>query len=628
MDVQSGTRGTTAVRGVHDVLKEHWGYDAFRPMQERIVRAVLDGRDTLALLPTGGGKSLCFQVPALAMGKLCLVVSPLIALMKDQVANLRERGIAARAIVSGMSYAEIDNALESAAVGKLAFLYVSPERLGSDLFLARLPRLPLGLIAVDEAHCVSQWGYDFRPSYLQVGELREKVPGVPVLALTATATAAVARDIMDKLGFAQPHLLRAGFARPELVFWVSRGEDKQGRLLKVMSNVPGSAIVYVRERRSTVRVARLLATRGVTAAAYHAGLPAAERDRVQREWTGGAVRCVVATNAFGMGIDKPDVRSVTHLDLPSDLESYYQEAGRGGRDGGTAHAFLLADAGDADRLRERVRASFPPLAAVRKVYQSFADAHRIALGSGLMETYDLDIRALAERAALPPMTVAHALKVLELDGALALSEGLRSPSRVLVVADHRVVYHMRVNDRRMGPLVEALLRLHGGLFEEPAIIDETRLARHLGWAVDKVVERLRELDRQRVISYRPRSDSPGVTLMRPRQDAQRLTLDPAALKERERRAVARMEAMIGYVEATDRCRARTLLDWFDEPPGPDCGRCDTCVRNNALRDAPADGAPVVNEPLADYDTPIDEARWVMDEHGAPPRDGRGAGQDR
>ncbi|HRP00137.1 MAG TPA: ATP-dependent DNA helicase RecQ, partial [Flavobacteriales bacterium] len=370
---------------IHEVLRRHWGYAAFRPVQEEVIRSVMAGRDTLALLPTGGGKSLCFQVTALAMGRLCLVISPLIALMKDQVDRLRALGIQARAVTSAMSRTEVDNALESAAVGRLSFLYVSPERLGTELFQARLPRMPIGLVAVDEAHCISQWGYDFRPSYLRVSELRERLPGVPFVALTATATPRVATDIMERLLFKTPHVVRGNFERPELVLWVSHGEDRMGRLLKVLRNIPGTAIVYVRDRRGTQRVATFLANNGISSAAYHAGLSAEQRERIQQEWTTGAVRCVAATNAFGMGIDKADVRCVVHLEPPPDLESYYQEAGRGGRDGRTAHAFLLHGPGDEERLRERVEQSFPELTTVRRIYQAFADEHRIALGAGQLE---------------------------------------------------------------------------------------------------------------------------------------------------------------------------------------------------------------------------------------------------
>ncbi len=596
---------------IHAVLRKYWGYDAFRPVQEDVVRSVMAGRDTLALLPTGGGKSLCFQVPALAMGRMCLVVSPLIALMKDQVQRLRSMGIPARAITSDMGRAEIDNVLENAALGKAPLLYVSPERLGSDLFEARLPRMPLGLIAVDEAHCISQWGYDFRPAYLKVQETRARVPNVPVLALTASATGKVAGDIMEKLGFAAPHVVRGSFHRPELVLWVSRGEDKQGRLLKVLRHMEGSAIVYVRRRRATVQAAQFLTHHGIRAEAYHAGLPHAERDRIQKAWTEGSVRCVAATNAFGMGIDKSDVRAVVHLDLPPDLESYYQEAGRAGRDGATSHAFLLTGPNDEQDLRDRVAASFPPLADVRRVYQAFADMHGIAVGAGQLEQYPLDLHALAGRMALPLTTVSNSLKVLELDGKIILSEGVRTPSRVLITAGPQVVHGMRVGDRRFAPVLEALLRLYGGLYEEPAVIDESRITKLTDFTVEKVTALLKELGRMQVISYRPRNDAPAITLLVPRQDAQRLHIDPAALAQREQRARDRMEAMLRFVK-TDRCRSRELLSYFDEPASDDCGRCDVCrSRYTAAANAPSAG--MVSEPLASYDSPANPARWMMDE---------------
>ncbi|MBK6369629.1 MAG: ATP-dependent DNA helicase RecQ [Flavobacteriales bacterium] len=403
----------TAHQDIHAVLERVWGYTQFRPKQEEIIRSVLAGKDTMALLPTGGGKSICFQVPALAMGRMCLVISPLIALMKDQVSRLKKQGVAARAIVSSMRPEEIDNALESAALGKYAFLYVSPERLASELFKARLPRLPLGLIAVDEAHCISQWGYDFRPAYLNIAEVRIVRPDVPVIALTASATPQVAADIMQRLAFAKPTLIRGSFYRPELTLWLSRSEDKQGRLLRIFHHVPGTAIVYVRDRRSTIRIANFLSQHGISAAGYHAGLPPEERDRIQQEWTSGQVRCIVATNAFGMGIDKADVRAVVHMEPPADLESYYQEAGRAGRDGRSSYAFLLTGPGDVERMEERLLASFPALEHVRKVYQAFANLHGIALGSGLLQAYAVELQELVTRTKLPPLTITHSLKALE-----------------------------------------------------------------------------------------------------------------------------------------------------------------------------------------------------------------------
>lgn len=603
------------VEEARSVLQRVWGYDHFRPGQEEVVRAVLAGKDTLALLPTGGGKSLCFQVPALAMGRLCLVVSPLIALMKDQVGRLRKLGIPAKAIVSTMTPAEIDNALESAALGKLAFLYVSPERLSSDLFQARLPRLPLGLIAVDEAHCISQWGYDFRPAYLNIGKVREARPDIPVLALTASATAAVAKDIMERLAFSQPHMVRGSFERPELTLWISSTEDKMGRLLRILKHVPGTTIVYVRDRRSTIRIASAIQQHGIQAGAYHAGLPAEERDRVQHAWTTGELRCMVATNAFGMGIDKADVRAVVHLEPPPDLESYYQEAGRAGRDGQASYAFLLTGPGDLERMHERLETSFPPLEDVRKVYQAFADTHGVALGSGLLENYPIDTRSLADRTNLPVLTVSHALKVLELDGRLALSDGVRSPSRVLIIADQRLVYGMRVNDGRLGPLLEALLRTYGGLFEEPVLIDELRLARALKWQVETVVSRLTELHRQEVISYKQRSDSPSATLLTPRSDARRLTIDPEALALRKQRAAERLKAMALFIEQTQECRSRMLIRYFGEEVNADCGTCDVCrAKKTTTPIGPAlshTGGPVV--PTPDL---LERLRWETDEHGS------------
>ncbi len=597
---------------IHAVLRRVWGYPAFRPQQEAIIRAALAGTDTLALLPTGGGKSLCFQVPALAMGKLCLVVSPLIALMKDQVLRLKRLGVPARAIISTMTTSEIDNALENAALGKYAFLYVSPERLASELFLARLPRLPLGMIAVDEAHCISQWGYDFRPAYLRIAKVRELRPEVPVLALTASATSEVANDIMERLAFKAPNLIRGTFQRPELALWISHGEDKQGRMLRVLTRIQGTAIVYVRDRRSTMRMATFLQQHGIEAAAYHAGLPAEERDRIQQAWTDGTLRCMVATNAFGMGIDKADVRVVIHLEPPPDLESYYQEAGRAGRDGERSFAVLLNAPGDRQKLEERLSSSFPSLHDVRSVYQAFADIHGIAMGAGLLETYAVENSVLAGRTGLAPVVVAHALKALELDGKLALSDGVHSPSRVLIIADHGLVYGKRVNDSRHGPLLEALLRTYGGLFEEPVVVDERRLAKTLEWQVETVIKRLKELAHQRVISYKQRSNAPSATLLTHRLDAQRLTLDPTALALRKQRAEARLKALIQYVEETDECRARRLIRYFGETMEKDCGTCDICRARNAYRPS-ANANTVVSEPLGRSLPEQQRQRWDKDE---------------
>lgn len=583
-------------RDIHEVLQSVWGYHGFRPKQEEVVRSVMAGRDTLALLPTGGGKSLCFQVPALAMGKLCIVVSPLIALMKDQVDRLKRLGVRAVAVTSSMAYREIDAALDSAAFGKIDILYVSPERLGSELFVARLPRMPVGLIAVDEAHCISQWGYDFRPAYLLISALREVHPKVPVLALTASATAAVAEDIMQRLAFHAPYIIRGSFLRPELTFWVNQAEDKLGVLLKIAQKKSGSGIVYLRDRRGTVAIAQFLRSQGIHAEAYHAGLSMDERDRVQQNWTNGQTRFVAATNAFGMGIDKGDVRCVVHLEPPPDLESYYQEAGRAGRDGQPAYAVLLAHPADERKMHDKLEASFPSIQEVRRVYQAFADRHQIALGSGQFEAYELDIADLARRCTLPPAKVNHALKALELDGGIALSESAKNPSRVMMRASTAEVHMAREKDRRGGAVIEALLRLYGGLFEDHVIIDEEQLARLAVMSVAQVRALLHEMQRQKILFYRPRNETPMVTLLTPRRDAQTLTLDKEALQAREQRARERLEAMASYAFHDTGCREAAILRYFGDRPAQRCGRCDNCR--------------ALDKPAQLSDPPV---RWVVDE---------------
>jgi ATP-dependent DNA helicase RecQ len=415
---------------------------------------------------------------------------------------------------------------------------------------------------------------------------------------------------MERLRFRSPNVVRGTFARPELTLWVSRGEDKHGRLARIAGHVQGSGIVYLRQRSGTVRLARQLRAMGVSAEAYHAGMPHAERERVQQAWSSGEVRFVCATNAFGMGIDKGDVRAVVHMEPPPDIESYYQEAGRAGRDGQPSYAFLLAHPSDEARMRERFATSFPRIEEVRAVYQAFADQHRIALGSGQFEAYALDLRAIVQRTRLNATTVSHALKALELDGSILLNDGARTPSRLGMRADARVVYDLRVRDQRNGPLLEALLRMHGGLFEEPAMIDEERIARHLGWPVKRVLAQLHELQAQKVVLYHPRSDSPTATLLTPRRDAQRLMLDDAALNERKARAAARMDAMLDLVFRSTTCRERTVLTYFGEAVGSDCGRCDRCKTRTPGTEAStlAEGTAMDTERL----------RWWLETHGTTP----------
>jgi len=593
-------------RDLQEVLHSTWGFSAFRPVQEQVIAHVMAGRDTLALLPTGGGKSLCFQVPGLAMGGLCLVISPLVALMRDQVQALRARGVRARALTSDMSRQEIDITLDNAALGKVDFLYVAPERLGSELFAARLHRLPITLIAVDEAHCIRQWGYDFRPAYQRIAEVRAGFPTVPVIALTASATPAVAEDIMAKLKFRAPNMVHGSFHRPELVLWVYRTEDRIGRLLRICAKAEGAGIVYMRDRRGTVRIAQALQREGISAEAYHAGLSFAERDRVQQAWMQGALRVVVATNAFGMGIDKPDVRLVVHLEPPPDLESYYQEAGRAGRDGHRSFAILLTHPGDAERIRDKLLASFPRIEEVRLVYQAFADMHRIALGAGALEQYSIDLRGIAARTGLTPATVSHAFKALELDGALVLSEGARSPSRLFISAGHAAIHRLRMEDQRLGPLMECVLRLYGGLFEEAGIIEEERIAPLIQWSTNKVVKGLQEMEGLNLVSYRRRSEEPLATLLVPRRDAQLLMLERESLTARKERAMTRLDAVLNYAFGPVDCRSRVLLAYFGEPLTKDCGTCDRCkarARDEALPPGVIDQEAMLRE------------RWRIDEDG-------------
>jgi ATP-dependent DNA helicase RecQ len=569
---------------IRTVLQRYWGYREFRPTQEEIIQRVMSGEDVLALLPTGGGKSLCYQVPALAMGRLCLVVSPLISLMKDQVQRLRSLGIEARSISADMRREEIENVLERAACGKLAFLYVSPERLSTGPFLGRLDRMAIGLIAVDEAHCISQWGHDFRPAYRRIKEVRARLPGVPVLALTASATGEVAADIMHELLFSTDQLIRGAFARPELSLWVSHGEDVMGRLLRIMQHVPGTSIVYVRDRKETMRIARFLGTHGVQAHAYHAGMDHSLRDRIQQQWTEGTIRCAVATNAFGMGIDKADVRSVVHLEPPPDLESYYQEAGRAGRDGRRSQAFLLLAPGYEDRALEKAASGFPQLAEVRRTYQAFADLHRIAMGAGQGESYALDLGVLAQQAGLSANTVHSVLKTLELDGRIALSEGVHVPSRVFITTDASTIHHHRVLHERDGQLLEALLRLYGGLYEEAVNIDEARIGRLIGRTAQEVTKQLQQLERLGLLIYRQRTNEPLVTLLVPRSDAMELRPEPAALEDRRQRALKRCTAMLAYC-ADEGCRAQHVMRYFGADAGSPCGSCDRCKARERLHHA-------------------------------------------
>ena len=558
-----------------EVLKRYWGYDAFRPMQEEIISAALDGRDVLAVLPTGGGKSVCFQVPALMREGLALVVTPLISLMKDQVQHLEERGIKALAIHTGMDRHAVDLALNNAAYGDFKFLYVSPERLGTALFRSYLDILPLNFIVVDEAHCISQWGYDFRPDYLTISELR-KIVDVPVIALTATATPPVAQDIMDKLAFREPLLLKGSFERPNLSYIVRHCEDKTGQLLDICRGVEGSGIVYMRHRRRCEEVASFLTAGGISASCYHAGLSADTRSARQEAWKRGEIRVMVCTNAFGMGIDKPDVRFVAHLGLPDSPESYYQEAGRAGRDGGRAYAVLLWNATDARRLKQLLGVSFPPLDYIADIYQKIHVFFGIPYETGAGRQLKFDLADFAGRYKLQPASVHYALKYLERSGHLTFSEDVEISTQVGILADRSALYDIDLPDPAMVTLLEVLMRRHTGIFSHPVPIREDSVAAACGLSVPKLRQLLYDTALEHVVRYIPGDHCSVIFLHHNRLMPGNVDLQKDKYAFLLDNARARADAMMEYASEADLCRSRWLLRYFGQEHSADCGTCDVC----------------------------------------------------
>lgn len=560
------------------ILKKYWGHDHFRPLQREIVHAATEHRDVLALLPTGGGKSVCFQVPGLLLDGLAVVISPLIALMQDQVQQLRKRGIKALAMHSGMSRSEIDIALDNAVYGKYKFLYVSPERLQTDLFRERFSRMNVSLVAVDEAHCVSQWGYDFRPPYLLIPKLREIKPGLPFLALTATATTAVRDDIIDKLGLKNPAVFQKSFARTNLSLVVRKTETKEKKLLEILRKVPGTGIAYVRSRKATVELSKLLERQQISATFYHAGLNHAERSKRQQEWIDDSKRVMVATNAFGMGIDKPNVRVVVHLDLPENLESYFQEAGRAGRDEKRAYAALVYHESDVQRLRANVLQSYPAIDYLKRVYQALANFYQLAEGSAEGESFVFDLDRFCKQFSLRNAAAFAALKKLEEEGLIQLSESFYRPSKVHLVADKARLYEFQVAQAKFDPIIKTLLRLYGAeLFNDFVEVTERTLAASLNITPEEVTESLTQLSKLQLLEYDPASDSPRLTFLLPRQDSERLPLNSTHLNGRRDLAVKKAEAMINFAEQAHRCRMQVVMDYFGEASFQTCGTCDVCI---------------------------------------------------
>lgn len=567
------------MKDIHQILQQYWGYPAFRPLQEDIINSVLQGNDTLALLPTGGGKSICFQVPAMALEGVCLVVSPLIALMKDQVEQLRSRGIAAQAIYSGMKKNEIDIALDNCVYGSTKFLYISPERLKTEIMKERAKKMPICLLAIDEAHCISQWGYDFRPPYLEIAEFRELLPQpVPCLALTATATPEVRDDIMEKLAFPEPRVFQKSFARSNLSYSVLQEEDKEGRLVKILQSVAGTAIVYVRSRKRTQQISDWLCKYQINADYYHAGISNELRSRKQEAWIQNKTRVMVATNAFGMGIDKSDVRLVVHIDLPETLEAYYQEAGRGGRDEQMAYATVLCQAADWTELPKRVATTYPELEQIKRTYQALANFYKIAVGSSLMATYDFDFDDFIQTYKLNYTATYYSIKRLEEQGLIQLNEPYYSPSRMMFAVGKSQLYEFQVANEKQEAFVKTLLRVYGGeLFTSYLTISEQRLAILTKSSKAEVIKRLRFMEKMGVIRYEAQKDKPQMTFLQERASTSNFPFNLKAYQARRNHDLEKAKATAAYMANKEVCRTRLLLAYFGEDYSEQCGICDYCL---------------------------------------------------
>lgn len=573
------------------ILKKYWGYDSFRPLQQDIVRSVLEGRDTLALMPTGGGKSICFQVPAMLMEGICIVVSPLVALMRDQVDNLNRRGIKAEAIFAGMGKREIDIILDNCVFGNIKFLYLSPERLLSELVRTRISYMNVNLIAVDEAHCISQWGYDFRPPYLQLKELREFARSAPLLALTATATNFVRNDILDKLEMGDAAIFVQSFARKNISYVVSGEEDKHKKLIKIIKSVRGSGLVYVRNRRETAEIAGFLLRNHISADFYHAGLATGERFKKQESWKTGTTQVMVATNAFGMGIDKSDVRFVVHMDLPESLEAYYQEAGRAGRDGLRSYAVLLANASDQEAVRKRYLESFPGSHEIKQVYQALGNYYQLAIGSGEGITFDFNPSDFAKRNQFKLAKTLAALKFLERDGYLVLSENVFLPSRIHFLLNNEELYKFQIAHAEYDSFIKTILRSYGGVFDGFVKISESDLAKRLKISFSMVVKLLGALDQMEIVSYLQNSDQPKLQFLRARVGPDHLDIDSQYLALRQKIQEDQIQSVITYSSVFE-CRSVQLLRYFNEVNAAKCGVCDVC-----LAERKAENAALISEKI-------------------------------
>lgn len=567
------------------ILKRYWGYDSFRPLQLDAIKSIASGQDTLVLMPTGGGKSIIYQVPTLTSTGVCIVITPLIALMKDQVDRLRKHRILAEAIHAGRSHREIDRILDNCIYGDVKFLYISPERIDSEMFRMRCARMDVALIAVDEAHCISQWGYDFRPSYLQIARLRDLCPNTPILALTASATPKVAEDIMYRLRFDKPNIKRMSFARSNLSYVVRHTEDKREHLLRIVNNVSGSGIVYVRTREKSETIAQFLQQNGITADFYHGGLGFLSRNLKQEQWINGQNRIMVATNAFGMGIDKADVRFVIHYDICDSLEAYYQEAGRAGRDGKPAYAVLLVSDDDPSRAGQRLRLEFPPLDTIRAVYEKLFNYLQVAIGEGKNRSFSFNIHDFASRMKLYPPTAVNALKILQQNGYLILTDETDNPPRIRFIVQRDDLYRMRVIRRELDHIITVLLRQYSGLFSDFIPIDEQEIAHLSGYQIEHVRELFKQLWQLHIIRYIPGNRSPILMLTEERLPEENVRITPESYKLREEIAREHVDAIFRYANNQDECRSLVIQHYFGEQSTTPCGRCDLCLKRRKHRTA-------------------------------------------
>jgi ATP-dependent DNA helicase RecQ len=570
-----------------EVLNKFWGYNEFRPGQKAIIDAVVNRYDTLALMPTGGGKSLTYQVPTMASDGLCIVITPLIALMKDQVDRLRQMGISATAIHSGMSYSQIDIALDNCVYGDMKFLYIAPERLATESFRLRVQRMNVSLLAVDEAHCISQWGYDFRPSYLRIKEVRKLLPDVPVLALTASATPMVAEDIMRQLNFDKPNILRSSFARPNLSFAVRHTDDKNEQLMRVVNNVDGAGIVYMRSREGCEQLAEVLRQQGISASYYHAGLPHAERTMRQEEWTSGKTRIMVATNAFGMGIDKADVRFVVHYSMCDSLENYYQEAGRAGRDGKRSYAVLLASSDDNSKIVKHFDAEFPPLDDIKNIYEKICNYLQVPIGDGLYSSFVFNIHDFCVCERIFGGKVRSALKLLQQNGYMTLTEELENPAKILFCISRDDLYKVRIDRQDLDHIIRTILRMYNGVFTEFKAIREQDIAASSGYTIERVKELLKRMWQMRIIRYIPSNTSPMIFFDEERLPTKDIYISPDTYLHRKRLISERFENMVVYASNQTECRSVVVQRYFGDNEAQPCGICDVCLakRKRAKNDA-------------------------------------------